>query len=115
MKSMWNKESRELIGLALLAASMVFVGLEIRQGNLQARAAAYQAIGIATAEFHRKFDERLARLAVESRDPGRIANWSEADWESYYRNWLESMRLFETMLIQIEQGILPANSLDRLG
>lgn len=115
MKFVWSREAGELIGLGLLAGSMVFVGLEIRQSNVQARATAYQAIGIATAEFHRKFDDRLAMLAVESRDPDRIADWSTTDWERYFRNWTESLRLFETLLLQVEQEVLPEESLDRLG
>jgi hypothetical protein len=33
-------------------ASLAFVGVQISISNTQARAAAYQAIGIATSEFH---------------------------------------------------------------
>ena len=39
--------------------SMVFVVIQIRASNVQARAAAYQAIGIATSEFHRSLDRGL--------------------------------------------------------
>jgi hypothetical protein len=46
--------------------------MQIRQSNLQARAAAYQAIGIATSEFHRSFDARLNRLMTESSYPEAV-------------------------------------------
>ncbi len=94
----------------------MFVGLEIRQSNVQARAASYQALGIATAEFHRKYDDRLAALAVQSASqPESLANWSAVDWERSFRSWVDALRLFETLLLQVEQGLLPQDALGRLG
>ena len=46
--------------------SLVFVGMQIRESNIQARAPAYRAIGISTAEFHRGFTARMNRIASES-------------------------------------------------
>ena len=40
----------ESIGLITVFAGLVFVGLEIRQNNQLAQAAAYQEIGFATAQ-----------------------------------------------------------------
>ena len=53
---MSGKAIRETLAALGVIASMVFVGMEIRTSNVQARAAAYQAIGIATAEWHDRFD-----------------------------------------------------------
>jgi len=52
----------ELAGIFGILASLVFVGLELRASNVQARAAAFQAIGIATSEFHQTMDDRLDLL-----------------------------------------------------
>jgi hypothetical protein len=52
---MSGKAVRETLAALGVIAWMVFVGLELRQSNVQARAASYQAIGIATAELHRRF------------------------------------------------------------
>ena len=60
---MSGKAGRETLGMLGVIASMIFVGFEIRQSNVQARAAAYQAIGVATAEFHRITDERSIRIS----------------------------------------------------
>jgi len=62
-----NRMSAKAVGETLAAigviVSMLFVGMQIRLSNIQARAAAYQAIGIATSEFHGSFDARMSRLA----------------------------------------------------
>ena len=44
-----QKNIFEAVGVVAIVASLIFLSLEIRQSNVQARAAAYQAIGIATA------------------------------------------------------------------
>jgi hypothetical protein len=94
---------------------MAFVGMEIRTSNVQARAAAYQAIGIATSEFHRYFDARLNRLATESAYPEAVRRWTLADWESDQRMTSADLRMLETILLQVEQGLLPPDAMARLG
>src|SRR5580765_4788239 len=46
---------RQSVAAVGVITSLAFVGMQIRESNIQARAAAYQAIGISTAEFHRGF------------------------------------------------------------
>ena len=112
---MSGKAARETLGMLAVIASMIFVGLEIRQSNVQARAAAYQAIGIATAEYHRITDERSIRTSLESRDPTALARWTPMDWEFFSRSSLDGLRLAETVLLQIEQAVLPEDAMERLG
>ena len=66
---MSGKAIRETLAALGVIASMVFVGLEIRQSNVQARAAAYQAIGIASAEAHDNWahDRQFIRGLPKSR------------------------------------------------
>ncbi|MGI9248372.1 MAG: hypothetical protein ACR2QI_05115, partial [Woeseiaceae bacterium] len=52
----------ELVGIFGILISLIFVGIELRNSNLHARAAAFQAIGIATSEFHQTMDDRLNLL-----------------------------------------------------
>ena len=47
---MSGKAIAEALAAMGVIASMMFVGMEIRQSNAQARAAAYQSIGVATAQ-----------------------------------------------------------------
>jgi len=105
----------ETIAAAGVIASMVFVGMQIRMSNVQARAAAYATIGIATSEFHRSFDARLNRLMTESDYPDVVKKWTLADWESAQRIYTADLRMFETILLQVDQGLLPADAMVRLG
>jgi len=105
----------ETIATIGVIASMAFVGMQIRESNVQARAAAYAAIGIATSEFHRSFDARLNRLMTESDYPDVVQKWTLADWESVQRIYTADLRMFETILLQVEQGLLPADAMVRLG
>ena len=105
----------ETIAAIGVIASMVFVGMQIRMSNIQARAAAYQAIGIATSEFHRSFDARMNRLFTESEYPEAVERWTLADWESAERMIIADLRMLETILLQVEQGLLPADAMARLG
>ena len=57
-----RRDTIEAAGLVAIVASLIFLGLEIRQSNVQAKAAAFQAIGIATAEWHYGIDDRVNRL-----------------------------------------------------
>ncbi len=112
--------SGKAIGEALAAlgviASMIFVGLEIRQSNAQARAqaraAAYQAIGVATAEVFDSWahDPEL----FETRYKGAAA-MDPTDWQRWALKVTGVARLGETLLLQVEQDILPPDAMDRLG
>ena len=112
---MSGRAIRETLAALGVIASMVFVGLEIRASNTQARAAAYQAIGIATSEFHRDFDDELNRLYSEAAYAEGVERWSVSDWDRFHRSITADLRMFETILLQVEQRLLPADAMERLG
>lgn len=65
MKASW-KETAELIGVAAIVASLIFVGLQLKQSQAIALSAAYQARADSSLEFRNKvFDspELLSALA----------------------------------------------------
>jgi hypothetical protein len=105
----------EIVAAVGVITSLVFVGQELRQSNIQARAAAYQELGLATADFHLGTSEALVRLVMEARHPEAIARWTALDWELFTTRQLGGMRQYETLLLQVEQGLLPADAIDRLG
>src|SRR6516165_7868930 len=113
--SMSSRTIRQSIGAAGVIASLAFVGMQIRQSNIQARAAAYQTIGIATSEFHRSFDARLNRLVTESNYPEALKRWTLEDWERMERMFTADLRMLETILLQVDQGLLPPDATTRLG
>jgi len=110
-----GKTISEALAAIGVIGSMAFVGLQIRESNVQARAAAYQSIGIATSEFHRSFDARMNRLADESAYPEAVKRWSLADWEASERMTTADLRMLETILLQVDQGLLPPDATERLG
>jgi len=114
---MSGKDMRESVGLLLVVASMVFVGFEIRTTNIQGRAAAYQEIGIATAEIWASVGEspQLSVLFLESLDPDLVAAWAADDWAQHFASFTGWLRLAETALLQVEQGLLPPDAMERLG
>ena len=110
-----RKNIFESVGLVAIVASLIFLGLEIRQSNVQAKAAAFQAIGIATTQWHYGLDDRANRLLTEADYPEAIERWTLADWERYRRVQLSGARLLETLLLQVEQGLLDVDALSSLG
>jgi hypothetical protein len=110
-----SRTIRQSVAAAGVVASLAFVGMQIRQSNIQARAAAYQTIGIATSEFHRGFDARMNRLTTESEYPEAVKRWTLEDWEKTERMFTADLRMLETILLQVDQGLLPTDATSRLG
>ncbi len=108
-------EITAVIGILL---SLIFVGFEIQQSTITARSAAYQEIGIATAQgwletaLNRELIDVLGKAAS---GPGEYHNLSPSD-KSMIRAWLLSfIRLSETIYLQVEQGLLSEQAFDTLG
>lgn len=110
--SMSGEAIRQMVAAIGVIASMIFVGLEIRQSNVQARAAAYQAIGIATAETFDTWahDRQFATMLDEG-----PAAMDTTDWRQWALKLTAYARLAETILHQVDQGILPSDAMDTFG
>ena len=107
-----RKDVLEIVGITAVVLSLAFVGYEIRQNTIASRAAAYQAIGIATAaafdsEAH---DRQFVILRQKEAD-----DMDATDWAQLTAKMTVFARLGETVLLQVEQGLLPPDALDRLG
>lgn len=106
----------ELVGAFGLIVSLLLVAYEVRQNTLAARASAFQQIGIATAEMWGEFgrDPLMIRL-MEQRSDIPSEDWTADDWSRFLAQMLAWSRLAETGLLQVEEGLLPASSLETLG
>ncbi|MEM7276755.1 MAG: hypothetical protein AAF385_01410 [Pseudomonadota bacterium] len=106
----------EVISFFALIISLLLVAYEVRQNTLAARAAAIQQIGIATAEMWGEFgrDPQMIRL-MEKRSDIPSAEWTADDWSRFLAQMLAWSRLAETGLLQVDEGLLPASSLETLG
>ena len=102
----------EIVGIILVVLSLIFVGYEIRQNTIAARATAYQAIGIAGAATLDSWahDEQLWRLQRKKPE-----DMNANDWERFALKMKVFARLGETVHLQVEQGLLPPDAMERLG
>ena len=110
-----SRAVRQSLGATGVIVSLLFVGMQIRESNIQARAGAYREIGISTAEFHRGFTPRMNRVATESDYPEAIKRWTLEDWEMAERMETADLRMLEMIQLQVEQGLLSPDAVDRLG
>ena len=114
---MSGKAIRETLGFLAVVAGLVFVGLEIRQNTLVARAAAIQEIGIATAESWGSLahDREFGAWFIAERSLERLASWDEADWAQAYSRTHATLRMSETLLSLVDLGLLEESTMEALG
>ena len=109
----------EWVGLAAVVAGLAFVGLEIRQNNRLAQAAAYQELGSVTAQnwMDLSMDPEFAP-AFLSHFRGDSTWWAEQDSSTVARlvaHHTGSLRQFETIFLQVELGLLEDDAIESLG
>ncbi len=109
---MSTKAIGETLAALSVVASLIFVGYEIRQNTVAARASAYQAIGIASAEVWDSWAHDRQFLTVRIK---AAADMDMADWGQFATKMTVFARLGETTLLQVEQGLLPPDAMERLG
>ena len=105
----------EVLGLVAVAVSLVFVGLEIRQNTIASRAAAYQEHGshLANNWLTLAQDPELVRIYIANED-----NWdelTEVEKAQLTYAYIAILRSYETILLQVEEGLLDQDAMDRLG
>ncbi len=114
---MSGKAIRETLAALAVVTSLVFVGYEIRQSTISARASAYQEIGLATSDLWMILatDPEYAELQLMAFDSTR---WGEIDgtgWHQMAATLTSVMRLWETTYLQVEEGLLREDAMGRLG
>jgi hypothetical protein len=102
---MSNKDLREFVGLLLVVASLVFVGVEIRQNTAVARAQSRQFL----TENHREWAYTLATNpelsdlfnATWDPDDGRTTEQRQASYLLF-----ALMRHLENVFLQVNEGVI---------
>ena len=114
MESLPNRTSRlraaiELLSVAAVIGSLVFVGIEIRQNSAATRAAATQALGQSWIEWNvatatRELQEALVTVG-QFRDPSEAPIVEQRMAESYARsilsNWSISHYQYRTRVLDV--------------
>jgi hypothetical protein len=107
-----KKALRDSIGFLGVIVSLVFVGLEIRQNNRLAEAAAYQAIGVASAAAFDALARDRDFNAVQLKSPSEM---DQVDWMQLRNQMTSFARLAETVWLQTQRGVLPESAWTELG
>ena len=105
----------QVLSATAVVLSLGFVGYELRQNAAVARGAAYQAFVTELNDIYSVVNSDAEYLEMSMRifsseDPGR------AEFERLARfkltiNLLASLRLYESLHLQVEEGVLPPESL----
>ena len=105
----------EVLGLVAVAVSLVFVGLEVRQNTIASRAAAYQEHGshLSNQWLALAQDPALARIIFTGED--KWDELTEVEKAQLTYAYIAIFRSYETILLQVEEGLLDEDAMDRLG
>jgi len=109
----------EIIAVLGVVLSLSFVGLQLRQSTIASKAAAYQELGIATSELIHSLaaDGELSAIIEQAETPGidGIDSMSELDLVRAI-SWTQgTLRLYETVYLPVQQGLLEPDALEYLG
>ena len=101
-----------LLSAAAVVAGLIFVGYEIQQNNRLAEAAAYQAIGVASAAGWDTQAHDREWIALQLKNPSEM---DAMDWMQWRNKFTGFARLAEMIYIQVMDGVLPPNAMEELG
>jgi len=118
---MSGRAVRETLAFVGVMASLIFVGLEIRQNTIVAKAAAYQAHGIrlgdSWAEVARnpEYAELNLKIIWDTLTQERLDEMSDVDAHRATVAWVAGLRQFEATWRQVELGLLDPSALSMFG
>jgi len=102
----------EAIAAISIVASLVFVGLEIRQSSAIARMEAYQAYSISIAENSRDIthDPEFALVLFESIQKART-EYTDTERSQLFTHYFSVINLYHSLYQSVIEGILPEEHL----
>ena len=123
MKEFMSRTSLRALGefsaVVSVVLSLIFVGLQFRQSAIASRAAAYQELGIATSNiwFMTANNRELSDImtSAESSEFNAFSELPESNRQIALRYVVGVLRLYETVYLQVEQGLLEPDALRSLG
>ena len=113
-----KKEIIEMLGITAIIASLLFVGIEIRQNSLSIRGATHQAISEQVTKLYMNVatDERLSKLVPQMLSNDTLRNQlNAADQLSLDFIILTGLRRIENIYLQQLDGILSSQAFERIG
>lgn len=112
-----KRNTLELVGFVSVIASLIFVGMEIRQNTTAVRGATNQAISDQATELYLAIatDRNLASLAVKLYDGVPRKDFDPIDDMQLFLTVMTGLRRVENIFLQLEDNILGERAFDRIG
>ena len=108
----------EIVAIVSVVVSLIFVGMEFRQSTIASRAAAYQEIGFKTSSFLFELSNRPRLYAILKKISSGPKIYDELNNEdrAVALLWIMgALRIYETIYMQVELGLLDEQILDDFG
>ena len=111
------RNTLELVGFVSVIASLIFVGMEIRQNTTAVRGATNQAISDQATELYLAIatDRNLASLTVKLYDGVPRKDFDPIDDMQLFLTVMTGLRRVENIFLQLEDNILDERAFDRIG
>jgi len=107
---------KELVGFTGVVASLIFVGWEVNQNTVAARAAAYQVLGGTVADFWEETSRNPEQAVLLLRFfDEEDAVFTETEEAIIITRMVSNLRRFETIWRQVDIGLLEPAVLQHLG
>ena len=112
-----KRNTLELVGFVSVVASLIFVGMEIRQNTTAVRGATNQAISDQATELYLAIatDRNLASLTVKLYDGVSRKDFDPIDDMQLFLTVMTGLRRVENIFLQLEENILDERAFDRIG
>ena len=112
-----NRNTIELIGFVSVIASLIFVGMEIRQNTTAVRGGTNQAISDQAPELYLAMatNRNLASLTVKLYDGAFRKDFDPTDDMQLFLTVMTGLRRVENIFLQLEDNILDERAFDRIG
>ena len=109
----WN-EIAELVGIAAIVVSLVFVGFELRQSTAIARSDAYSSFSSQFLDLvsDAALDERMSRLISQVNKGALPGDFKPEDQVSIRMYQGAAVRVWEGLFRSVQAGVLPEDALD---
>ena len=119
MKKIDLGQTIQIIANVGVISGIVFLAFELQQNTVASRSAAFQSLGVATAETWFSFsDSREVSDILWEIEKGGVAvfrNLPTSDQRLAINTVIGWLRLFETAYLQVQQGLLEPDALETLG
>ena len=119
MKKINLGQTIQIVANVGVIAGIAFLAFELRQNTVASRSAAFQSLGVATAQTWFSFSDNpeVSDIIWEIEEGGVAAfhNMPPSDQHLAMNIVIGWFRLFETAYLQVQQGLLQPDALESLG